>query len=177
MFFCTDYQRLMLVAESMNCLMFPFNWQHIYVPILPASLQHFLDAPVPYIMGLYRSSYEDRSELQLPSEVGTFIFVFVFFCILFLSFSLSFSLPSLRSYYPFFTLSYSLSFPPLLYSLSLFPSLLHSLYLSLDCHYISLFSYLSCSSLTLFLSFFFSLVLSFFLSLSVFLSVSLSLFF
>ena len=67
---CSDYQRLMLVAEGVNCLIFPFTWQHVYVPILPASLTHFLDAPVPYIMGLYRSSYEDRSELQLPSEVS-----------------------------------------------------------------------------------------------------------
>ena len=60
----------MLVAEGVNCLIFPFSWQHVYVPILPASLTHFLDAPVPYIMGLYHSSSEDRSQLRLPSEVS-----------------------------------------------------------------------------------------------------------
>lgn len=58
----------MLVAEGLNVLMFPFTWQHVYVPILPASLTHFLDAPVPYIMGLHHGR-EDRSELALPSEV------------------------------------------------------------------------------------------------------------
>ena len=58
----------MLVAESMNILIFPFSWQHVYVPILPASMQHFLDAPVPYIMGLHRGQ-EDRSQLELPNEV------------------------------------------------------------------------------------------------------------
>jgi hypothetical protein len=54
----------MLVAECMNALIFPFQWQHVYVPILPASLTHFLDAPVPFIMGLHHGS-ESRSELSL----------------------------------------------------------------------------------------------------------------
>lgn len=55
----------MQVAESMMCLLFPFQWQHVYVPILPASLQHFLDAPVPFVMGLH--SRENR--INIPSEV------------------------------------------------------------------------------------------------------------
>lgn len=58
----------MTVAECINVLTFPFTWQHVYVPILPASLTHFLDAPVPFIMGLHHGR-EKRSELTLPSEV------------------------------------------------------------------------------------------------------------
>lgn len=69
LFYSSDYQKLMLVAESLTILIFPFTWQHVYVPILPASLSHFLDAPVPFIMGLYHGQ-EDRSELQLPSEAS-----------------------------------------------------------------------------------------------------------
>jgi hypothetical protein len=65
----TDYHKLMTVAECINVLTFPFSWQHVYVPILPASLTHFLDAPVPFIMGLHHGR-ENRSELILPSEVG-----------------------------------------------------------------------------------------------------------
>lgn len=42
----------MLVSEGISAVIFPFHWQHVYVPILPASLLHFLDAPVPFIMGL-----------------------------------------------------------------------------------------------------------------------------
>lgn len=56
----------MLVAEGVTCLLFPFSWPHVYVPILPASLQHFLDAPVPFIMGLH--SRENR--INIPSEVS-----------------------------------------------------------------------------------------------------------
>ncbi|XP_029104178.1 DENN domain-containing protein 5A isoform X2 [Scleropages formosus] len=64
------YQRLMTVAESITALMFPFQWQHVYVPILPASLQHFLDAPVPYLMGLHSNGQDDRSKLELPQEAN-----------------------------------------------------------------------------------------------------------
>uniref|UniRef100_A0A1B6CZ38 UDENN domain-containing protein n=2 Tax=Clastoptera arizonana TaxID=38151 RepID=A0A1B6CZ38_9HEMI len=61
-----EYQRLMLVAESMTCLLFPFTWPHVYVPILPSSLHHFLDAPVPFVMGLH--SRENR--INIPSEAN-----------------------------------------------------------------------------------------------------------
>lgn len=77
----------MLVAEALTIVIFPFTWQHVYVPILPASLSHFLDAPVPFIMGLYHGQ-EDRSELQLPSEVR-FYAEFLFFSFFFSSSSSS----------------------------------------------------------------------------------------
>uniref|UniRef100_A0A8C2D322 DENN/MADD domain containing 5A n=1 Tax=Cyprinus carpio TaxID=7962 RepID=A0A8C2D322_CYPCA len=51
-------------------LMFPFQWQHVYVPILPASLLHFLDAPVPYLMGLHSNGQDDRTKLELPQEAN-----------------------------------------------------------------------------------------------------------
>ncbi|KAI5696562.1 hypothetical protein M8J75_014663 [Diaphorina citri] len=60
----SDYQKLMLVAESLCCLLFPFKWPHVYVPILPSSMYHFLDAPVPYIMGLHSK----ESKVNIPSE-------------------------------------------------------------------------------------------------------------
>lgn len=74
----TDYQRLMTVAESITALMFPYQWQHVYVPILPASLLHFLDAPVPYLMGLHSNGQDDRTKLELPQEVQTHRSVFLY---------------------------------------------------------------------------------------------------
>ena len=58
----------MLVAETIVSLIFPYNWQHVYVPILPASLLHFLEAPVPFIMGLYCKDTDDIDDF-LPSKV------------------------------------------------------------------------------------------------------------
>ncbi|KAG0727721.1 DENN domain-containing protein 5A [Chionoecetes opilio] len=64
-----DYYKLMVVAESISTLIFPFAWQHVYVPILPSSLHHFLDAPVPFIMGL-QCSHDARDTIQIPNEAN-----------------------------------------------------------------------------------------------------------
>ncbi|XP_066906061.1 DENN domain-containing protein 5B isoform X2 [Halyomorpha halys] len=61
-----EYQRLMLVAESLTNLLLPFSWPHVYVPILPASCHHFLDAPVPFVMGLHTR----ESRVNVPSEAN-----------------------------------------------------------------------------------------------------------
>lgn len=56
----------MLVAESLTTLLFPFSWPHVYVPILPAAMYNFLDAPVPFLMGLRSLPSDDA---RIPSEV------------------------------------------------------------------------------------------------------------
>ncbi|ELU14295.1 hypothetical protein CAPTEDRAFT_228570 [Capitella teleta] len=61
-FYSKDYLKLMLVSEGLTALLFPFRWQHVYVPILPTSVSHFLDAPVPFIMGLHHGM--DSQALQ-----------------------------------------------------------------------------------------------------------------
>uniref|UniRef100_A0A0N5AA87 DENN domain-containing protein 5B n=1 Tax=Syphacia muris TaxID=451379 RepID=A0A0N5AA87_9BILA len=75
--------RLMLVAESLCLLAFPFRWQLTYVPILPYSQLKFMEAPVPYIMGLcYEEEIPeqifqsnvcvfdiDTGELEMPEDV------------------------------------------------------------------------------------------------------------
>ncbi|XP_051168989.1 DENN domain-containing protein 5B isoform X1 [Leptopilina boulardi] len=63
-----DFHKLMVVSECMTALLFPFSWQHVYVPILPASLYHFLDAPVPFIMGLHAQS--EGGILKIASEAN-----------------------------------------------------------------------------------------------------------
>ncbi|CAB3405241.1 unnamed protein product [Caenorhabditis bovis] len=51
-----DLARLMSVSEALLALSFPFRWQMVYVPVLPYSQLKFVEAPVPYVMGL---CYED----------------------------------------------------------------------------------------------------------------------
>lgn len=82
-----DYNKLMIVAEAITSLLFPFTWQHVYAPILPASLYHFLDAPVPFVMGLHADAETnikigteatlcyvdiDKKFIQLPEELPMF---------------------------------------------------------------------------------------------------------
>jgi hypothetical protein len=47
----------------------PFVWPHVYVPILPSTALHFVEAPVPYIMGLHADvTLESASEVRLGSS-------------------------------------------------------------------------------------------------------------
>lgn len=77
-------QRLILVAESLAALLAPFRWQNVYVPILPYAQVMFLEAPLPYIMGLQCQKIVpedlglscsiciadlDRGVLELPDEL------------------------------------------------------------------------------------------------------------
>eukprot|EP00049_Salpingoeca_infusionum_P015830 m.311479 g.311479 ORF g.311479 m.311479 type:complete len:993 (-) comp15956_c0_seq1:6014-8992(-) len=55
-----DYELLVLVGECITTLMYPFKWMHVYVPILPCNALHFVEAPVPFIMGIH-------SDLNVPS--------------------------------------------------------------------------------------------------------------
>lgn len=82
-----DYQKLMIVGECITALLFPFVWPHVYAPILPVALHHFLDAPVPFVMGLHADSESylkigneatlccvdiDKKTIQLPEELPLF---------------------------------------------------------------------------------------------------------
>ncbi|KAM9753576.1 DENN domain-containing protein 5B-like [Menidia menidia] len=65
-----DYQHLMTVAEGITTLLFPFQWQHIYLPIISTPLHHLLDAPVPFLMGIHHREGAQRSSLHLPHEAN-----------------------------------------------------------------------------------------------------------
>ncbi|XP_055385586.1 DENN domain-containing protein 5B isoform X2 [Condylostylus longicornis] len=82
-----DYQKLMIIGECITSLLHPFVWPHVYAPILPAALHHFLDAPVPFLMGLHADCEInakigseatlcyvdiDRKTIQLPEELPIF---------------------------------------------------------------------------------------------------------
>ena len=50
------------VAEALMSLLFPFDPQCVYIPVLPEPLYDFLFAPVPFLMGVH-SSYLPRTSL------------------------------------------------------------------------------------------------------------------
>jgi hypothetical protein len=54
-FFAGSYSSLLAVTESLLVLLYPFFWQHVYIPVLPASMHGVLEAPLPYIVGLHSS--------------------------------------------------------------------------------------------------------------------------
>ena len=75
--FLLELHKFMLIAEAITGLLFPLYWQHVYVPILPSSLLHFLDAPVPFIMGVYCHTEEDKALLDIPYEVRINLYLLI----------------------------------------------------------------------------------------------------
>ncbi|XP_073147897.1 DENN domain and WD repeat-containing protein SCD1 isoform X4 [Henckelia pumila] len=47
------YSLLTLVSEAVCHLIYPFRWQHVYIPLLFFSGVDYIDAPTPYMMGLH----------------------------------------------------------------------------------------------------------------------------
>lgn len=40
---------------GMQCLLLPFKWSYVQIPILPKSLVDMVEAPMPFLVGLLRS--------------------------------------------------------------------------------------------------------------------------
>ncbi|PRP87695.1 hypothetical protein PROFUN_02395 [Planoprotostelium fungivorum] len=49
------YSLLTFVCETIQALLHPLNWPHVYVPILPEVLIDFTYSPTPYILGLNKN--------------------------------------------------------------------------------------------------------------------------
>ncbi|XP_073225794.1 DENN domain and WD repeat-containing protein SCD1 isoform X3 [Cicer arietinum] len=61
------YSLLTLASEAICHLIYPFRWQHVYIPLLFYSGVDYIDAPTPYMMGLY--SGVDISALAMDGVV------------------------------------------------------------------------------------------------------------
>lgn len=61
------YSLLTLVSEAICHLIYPFRWQHVYIPLLFFSGVDYIDAPTPYMMGLH--SGVDTSALAMDGVV------------------------------------------------------------------------------------------------------------
>ncbi|KDO32436.1 hypothetical protein SPRG_02913 [Saprolegnia parasitica CBS 223.65] len=65
---------LTLSAEAIRCLLAPFAWCHIYIPVLPKSLLSYLHCPTPILVGIHQSC-ATRDDLPLPSPSSCAIVV------------------------------------------------------------------------------------------------------
>lgn len=60
--FSSHISVLTVVTETLLMLIFPFKWDHVYVPVLPLQLIEFLNAPTPFIIGVHPGSLAHRRE-------------------------------------------------------------------------------------------------------------------
>ncbi|CAN0404227.1 unnamed protein product, partial [Hapterophycus canaliculatus] len=55
-------RRILLVAEDVRTLsscvhalmamLYPFSWQHVFIPLLPADMLEYVSAPMPFVIGV-----------------------------------------------------------------------------------------------------------------------------
>ena len=57
------------VAEAVTALMYPLQWSHAYVPILPRIMMEILEAPQPYILGVQSDWLKDVAPSALEEVI------------------------------------------------------------------------------------------------------------
>jgi len=60
--------RLSSVALALNLILYPLCWQHLFIPILPDSFGDYLEAPVPFIIGVPHSNLKKLRTNHLLSD-------------------------------------------------------------------------------------------------------------
>lgn len=61
-----DTNRLSTCMHGCLALLYPFRWQQIYVPLLPKMFLDYVTAPMPFMLGVHTSLFEQV--LRLPTE-------------------------------------------------------------------------------------------------------------
>eukprot|EP01104_Vermistella_antarctica_P000352 TRINITY_DN1043_c1_g1_i1.p1 TRINITY_DN1043_c1_g1~~TRINITY_DN1043_c1_g1_i1.p1 ORF type:complete len:956 (+),score=166.81 TRINITY_DN1043_c1_g1_i1:479-3346(+) len=57
--------KLTSCVQACVALLYPFTWQHIYVPVLPRSLLNFCCAPMPFVVGVLETYLPEVGNLPL----------------------------------------------------------------------------------------------------------------
>lgn len=52
-------------CHAVVALLYPFVWQHTYIPVLPSAMLDIVCTPTPFIVGLLSSSLPQLNELPL----------------------------------------------------------------------------------------------------------------
>lgn len=57
-------------TEALLALLYPFEWPHVYIPVMHKNLSGFFDAPIPYVIGVHPMVLK---QAEIPTQVN-FIF-------------------------------------------------------------------------------------------------------
>lgn len=54
-------------SAALVSFLFPFNWSHAFIPVLPPSMKAYLEAPFPFIIGLHPDDLTEDDEI--PEDI------------------------------------------------------------------------------------------------------------
>jgi len=57
--------RLSDCSHAALAMLFPFTWQHIFIPIIPQSLINYCCAPMPFVIGVHSSMMKQVQSMPL----------------------------------------------------------------------------------------------------------------
>lgn len=57
--------RISAAAHAAAALLYPFRWQHVFIPILPGTMLHLTTAPMPFLMGVHTSKVAELARMPL----------------------------------------------------------------------------------------------------------------
>lgn len=62
---CLSISTLSSCSHAVVALLYPFSWQHTFIPVLPASMIDIVCCPTPFLVGLLSSSLPKLKELPV----------------------------------------------------------------------------------------------------------------
>ncbi len=65
LFHSRSYSRLNDACHALTSLMYPFVYNHIYIPLLPSPLIEVLSTPTPFLMGIHSSLKNEVNDLVI----------------------------------------------------------------------------------------------------------------
>ena len=63
-FVSADLPKLSTCCQAAASLLDPLHWQHIFVPVLPRAWLGYVTAPMPFMLGVHSSMFDEVSERQ-----------------------------------------------------------------------------------------------------------------
>mmetsp|Transcript_8458 Transcript_8458/g.18552 ORF Transcript_8458/g.18552 Transcript_8458/m.18552 type:complete len:601 (-) Transcript_8458:779-2581(-) len=68
----TEYPELLtFVTQALLSLLFPFEWHHPYIPLLPNKMLEIIQAPFPFLIGIHSTHFSNVS----PNRLGSLMIV------------------------------------------------------------------------------------------------------
>ncbi|UXI21706.1 OPA3-like protein [Sarcoptes scabiei] len=61
--------RLSACVQAANTLIYPMQWQHIFIPLLPNTLMDYLTAPMPFLIGVPQETFDEHVKVNELGEI------------------------------------------------------------------------------------------------------------
>ncbi len=69
LFIADDVETVSSACHSVTAMLLPFQWQHMFLPILPSSLLGYTSSPLPFIIGIRRYQFTDQIRRALSDVI------------------------------------------------------------------------------------------------------------